>query len=111
MAAVIIAGFEIDSLTIGVCDGSTYQMTNQFTKALRRGSEGASGQRRLIFLAKKCQVLTVFVRFCQETACNQHGVKLPKERFVLRTLVNSCYMRLTEEISILKTSVNFLITS
>jgi hypothetical protein len=40
-----------------------------------------------------------------------HGVKLPKERFVLRPLVNPCYMRLTEEISILKTSVKFLITS
>jgi len=50
-------------------------------------------------------------RFLCRAINQEHGVKLPKERFVLRPPVNLCYMRLTEEISILKTSVNFLITS
>jgi len=40
----------------------------------------------------------------------QEGVKLPKERFVLRPLVNPCYMRLTEEISISKLQIIFFIS-
>jgi hypothetical protein len=51
--------------------------------------------------------LTIQYRF---TVTVLFGVKLPKERFVLRPLVNPCYMRLTEEISISKLQIIFFIS-
>ena len=48
------------------------------------------------------------VRSGLDSLTRHRGVKLPKERFVLRPLVNPYYMRLTEEISILNTSINFV---